>query len=105
FLSARAGALTVWARAREGRKLTIAFLFLFAAIGAVALWRRDKRAATIVLGVTLLPIVCALISLAVINHWFAVRYVAPALIGFVVLAAVGMTSIRLQWVGGVAGTI
>ena len=94
-----AGALTVSARGLEGHELTIAFLFLFAAIGAVALWRRDKRAAAIVLGVTLLPIVCALASLAVINHWFAIRYVSPALIGFVVLAAVGMTSIRLPWIG------
>ena len=104
-LSRIAGALTVSARGIEGRQLTIAFLFLFAAIGAVALWRRDKRAATIVLGVTLLPIVCALVSLAVINHWFAVRYVAPALIGFVVLAAVGMTSIRLQWVGVIVAAV
>ncbi|HKS21794.1 MAG TPA: glycosyltransferase family 39 protein [Thermoanaerobaculia bacterium] len=98
-LSRIAGAMTVSARGLEGHELTIAFLFLFAAIGAVLLWRRDKRAATIVLGVTLLPIVCALVSLAVINHWFAIRYVSPALIGFVVLAAVGMTSIRLPWIG------
>jgi mannosyltransferase len=94
-----AGAMTVSARGLEGHELTVAFLFLFATIGAVALWRRDKGAAAIVLGVTLLPIVCALASLAVINHWFAIRYVSPALIGFVVLAAVGMTSIRLPWAG------
>ena len=92
-----ASALTVSGRGLDGHALTIALLFLFAAFGAVVLWRRDRRTASIAIGMALLPIVSALASLAAISHWFAVRYVSPALIGFVVLAAVGMASTRLPW--------
>lgn len=87
-------ALTVSAHGGEGHAANVAILFLFAIIGAVALARRDRRAAAIVVGMTVLPAVCAVASLAAINHWFAVRYIAPALIGFVVLAGIGISTIR-----------
>jgi len=98
-------ALTVSARGIEGHEATIAFLFLFAAFGAVVLARRDRRAAAIAIGMTLLPIVCALASLAAIGHWFTERYISPAVIGFVVLAGVGIAEvarwIRVPWLAAV----
>jgi hypothetical protein len=90
-------ALTVSAYGNEGQVAVIAILFLFAALGAVVLARRDARAAAIVGGMTVLPIVCALWSLEAIGHWFAIRYISPALIGFVVLAGVGIAAVRLPW--------
>jgi hypothetical protein len=93
-----ANALTVSGHGNDGHLAVTALLFLFAAIGAVVLWRRDRNAATMTIGITLLPIFCVLFSLSAIGHWFAVRYIAPALIGFVVLAAVGMASLRFQWI-------
>ncbi|HEV2722097.1 MAG TPA: glycosyltransferase family 39 protein [Thermoanaerobaculia bacterium] len=92
-----ARALTVTARGAEGHEWTIAILFAFAIAGAIVLGRRDRSAAFIAGGMALLPIVSAIVALAAIGHWFAERYVATALIGFVVLAGVGMASIRWAW--------
>jgi len=92
-----AHALTVSAQGNEGHVATIVALALFAAIGAVVLWRREARAATLAIGMTVLPIVCAIVSLAAIGHWFTERYISPALIGFVVLAGVGIAAVRLPW--------
>jgi MFS family permease len=94
-----ANALTVSGHGNDGALAVTLLLILFAAWGAVVLWRRDRRAATIAIGLTVLPIICALVSLSAIGHWFAVRYIAAAAIGFLVLAAVGMTSLRIQWIG------
>lgn len=90
-------ALTVTARGVEGHEVMIAILFTFAILGAVVLARRDRNAAAIVGGMALLPILSAVVSLAAIGHWFTERYVSPALIGFVVLAGVGIASIRWAW--------
>jgi len=94
-------ALTVSAYGNEGQAAVIAVLFLFAVLGAVVLARRDARAAAIVGGMTVLPVVCALWSLEAIGHWFAIRYVSPALIGFVVLAGVGIAAVRLPWLAAI----
>jgi hypothetical protein len=99
-----AHALTVSARGVEGHVATIVVLVLFAAVGAVVLWRRDVRAATIAIGMTVLPIVCAIVSLAAIGHWFTERYISPAIIGFVVLAGVGIAAVRLPWLAVIVAT-
>ncbi len=94
-------ALTVTARGVEGHEWTIVILFAFAIFGAVVLARRDRNAAFIAGGMALLPIVSAVVALAAIGHWFAERYVATALIGFVVLAGVGIADVgsRLSALG------
>jgi len=91
--------LTVSAFGDGGRALTIAGLLLFAIAGAVVLAKRDRRAATIVIGMTILPIVCAVVALTAVGHWFAPRYISPALIGFIVLAGTGIGAIgRREWI-------
>jgi mannosyltransferase len=88
-----ARALTVSVSGAGGHTVEVAALVLLAIIGAVALARHDRATAAIVVGMTVLPIVVAVASLAAIGHWFAPRYISPALIGFVVLAGSGIASI------------
>jgi len=88
-------ALTVSALATNERGRTVIAMLVLALIGAIALWRRDRRAALIVIAMTLLPIAFAVTSLFVFKHWFAVRYVAPAIIGFVLLVAAGIGALAM----------
>jgi hypothetical protein len=86
-------ALTVSAFATDERGRTVAVMLVLALIGAIALWRRDRRSAVIVIAMTMLPIAFAVLSLIVFKHWFAVRYVAPAIAGFVLLVAAGIVAV------------
>lgn len=70
-----------------------ALLFVFAATGAIVLAKRDKRAAAILLGMTVLPIAIALAALVWFDRWYAVRYVSPSLIGYVMLAGAGIVAV------------
>lgn len=80
-----------------GGKLAIAFaLVLFALIGAVALVRKNAEHAMVIIGMTILPLSAAIVSLRVFDHFFAARYVTPALIGFVLLVAAGIVAIA-RW--------
>ena len=94
-----ARSLTVSAFGSGGRAITIVGLIVFATAGAVALARRDRRKAILAIGMTLLPIVCAVVALTAAGHWFAPRYISPALIGFVILAGSGVSAIgRREWI-------
>jgi hypothetical protein len=72
-----------------GGRAAIAML-VFALLGAFALWRRERRAAIVIIGMTALPLACALGALAYFGRWYAPRYVAPALIGYLLLAGAGI---------------
>jgi len=66
----------------------IAMLMLALAIaGAIVLGQRDRRTCAIVLTMTIAPTLFAIVPLWYSGHFFAPRYVAPSLIGFLVLVA------------------
>ncbi len=89
-----------------GGRVAVAML-IFAIVGAVVIARRQPTEAIVLIGMTVLPLVIAIASLRVFDHFFAARYVTPALIGFVLLAAVGISAIvRREWLAVlVAGVI
>jgi hypothetical protein len=78
-----------------GGRVAVAMLIL-AIVGAVATARRNVTDAIVLTGMTVVPLVAAIASLRVFDHFFAVRYVTPALIGFVLLAAAGISAI-VRW--------
>jgi uncharacterized membrane protein len=71
---------------------TALVLLAFTIAGATTMFRRDLRAAVIVVSMTILPAVFAVLPLAITGHFFATRYLAPSLIGFVLLAGTGITA-------------
>ena len=73
---------------RIAARAAVAMLVL-AVAGAIAVTRRDRRHGVILIGMTALPFAGALASLWLFKHFFATRYLTPALIGFVLLAACG----------------
>ncbi len=75
-----------------GGRVAVAML-VFAVIGGIALARKDRRAAIVIIGMTLLPGAIAIIALKTFDHWYGARYIAPALIGYVMLAAYGMAAL------------
>lgn len=96
-------AFTVSALASDVRGRAAVAMVLFAAIGVIALWKRDRRQALVVSAMTLLPIAIALVTLRIFGHWFAIRYVAAGQLGFLLLAAVGIVAIsrlagRREWI-------
>jgi hypothetical protein len=64
-----------------------------ALIGAVALMLRDRVRGAIVIGMAVLPIAMSVAALWRLRHWYAVRYVATALPAFLLLAAIGITTL------------
>jgi len=93
FLAMLARNFAVTALETPRADVTAIAMFVFALIGAVALLRRDRRAATIVIGMTILPAVIAIAALLWFDHWYAVRYVTPSLIGYVLLAGAGIAAV------------
>ena len=71
--------------------------FALAAIGAVVLARRDRRAAIVIIGMTVLPAAIAVTALYAFNHWYGPRYVAASLIGYVMLAGFGIDALTKRW--------
>jgi hypothetical protein len=72
-------------------------VFALAAVGAVALLRRDRIAGAIAVAMAVLPAAISLLALAVLRHWYASRYVAAALPAYLLLAAIGIVAIvRLE---------
>ena len=78
--------------ALDGAEPSAACLLLLGAagLGAVALARREPRAAWVLAGMAVLPPLVALAVLAALDHWLSVRYLSPGLPAFVALAAVGV---------------
>ncbi|HEX6642009.1 MAG TPA: glycosyltransferase family 39 protein [Thermoanaerobaculia bacterium] len=72
-----------------GQRTAFAML-AFALIGVVALARRDRRAAIVLTGMTVLPLAITLAAVRVFDHFFGARYVIASLVGYVMLAAIGI---------------
>ena len=98
FFASLARAFTVSALGTAERGRTVIALLAFACIGAFALVKRDRRAGTIVIAMTVFPMAFAVASLRLVGHWFALRYISPGVIGFVILAGAGMAAVA-QLVG------
>ena len=64
-----------------------------ALIGAVALVLRDRVRGAVVIGMAVLPIAMSVAALWRLRHWYAVRYVATALPAYLLLAAIGITTL------------
>ncbi len=63
---------------------------LFAILGAIDLARRNRAAAWTVVSLAVFPVAITLVALALGQHWFAVRYVTPALPAYLLLVACGV---------------
>lgn len=83
---------TVSASGADANGRTVIALSAFAVLGAYVLYRRSRLAALTVLSMTVLPVAFAVAALKITGHWFAVRYIGPGLIGFVVLAGAGISA-------------
>ncbi|HEX8255500.1 MAG TPA: hypothetical protein VF846_20335 [Thermoanaerobaculia bacterium] len=68
-------------------------MLLFAVAGAIALARSARRDAIVLIGITLLPVAVSIAALKALDHFFAIRYVMPAVFGYVALVAVGITAV------------
>ena len=88
----------------SGGRIAVVVLAL-AVIGGFALARRNAVAAVVVIGMTVAPLVAAIVSLKALDHFFVGRYVTPALIGFVVLAATGLCVLMRMEVLAVAAAV
>ncbi len=86
-------ALTVSAIGAQEHGRTAIAMVVLAIIGAAGIALYNRRAAVIVIGMTVLPALFATVSLRLLGHWFAVRYISPALVGFIVLVAAGVAGI------------
>jgi hypothetical protein len=64
-----------------------------AIIGAVSLLLRDRVRGVIVIGMAVLPIAASIAALWRLRHWYAVRYIATALPAYLLLAAIGITTL------------
>ncbi|HYC60826.1 MAG TPA: hypothetical protein VEK79_14785 [Thermoanaerobaculia bacterium] len=71
---------------------TAAATVIFALIGAIAIARNSHRQAIVLIGMTVLPFAITLLALRIYDHFFAVRYVVASLIGYLLLASVGIWS-------------
>jgi hypothetical protein len=93
FLTSLARMFSVSALGSEiaGRAATA--MVVFALIGAVMLVRRNRVQGIVLIGMTVLPFAITLIALRMFDHFFAVRYVIAALVGYVLLAAIGMAAL------------
>lgn len=68
-------------------------ILLLAVGGAVALARRNRSAAALIVGMTVLPAAISILSLRIGDHFFAIRYVLASLPGYLLLAGVGIAAV------------
>lgn len=72
---------------------TAVILMLLAVIaGAVAAIARGRIKGVILIGMTALPLAFSLAALRFLDHFYAVRYVTPAVVGFTILAGIGVAA-------------
>ncbi|HET8772331.1 MAG TPA: glycosyltransferase family 39 protein, partial [Thermoanaerobaculia bacterium] len=76
---------------RAGR--TAYAVLALAALGAVALARRNRSAAAAILAMAILPVVFSVVALSTQNHFFGIRYVIAALPAYLLLAGFGIAAI------------
>jgi hypothetical protein len=81
------------------RPAALTAVVVFVVIGVIAIARRNRRAAVILVAMTLLPPLFAVASLRAIVHWFAIRYVIAGLPAFLVLAGAGVGALA-SFAGG-----
>lgn len=81
---------TVSARGVAGHEETVVAILLFAVLGAIDLWRRERRTAVILLSAAILPIVITVGAALLLDHLFAFRYVVASLPPFLLLVAAGI---------------
>jgi hypothetical protein len=67
-------------------------MLAFAVAGAIVLVRRERAAAAVVITMTLLPIAVNLGALQLADHFFAVRYITPALPAYLLLTGAGIAA-------------
>ncbi len=91
FFTSLARTFSVSALASEISGRTAVAMLLFALAGAIALARGERREAIVVIGMTVLPLVVSLVVLKTLDHFYAARYVMPAVFGYCVLAGIGVT--------------
>jgi hypothetical protein len=76
---------------------TAAILMLLAVIaGAVAAMAHGRITGVILIGMTALPLAFSLAALRFLDHFYAVRYVTPAVVGFTILAGVGVAAAAVR---------
>ncbi|HUP50125.1 MAG TPA: glycosyltransferase family 39 protein [Thermoanaerobaculia bacterium] len=92
FLDTLVRAFGVSAIGSEERGRTAVAILVLAVAGAVSLLARDRRRGVIVVSMAVLPVVVALAALRLTDHWYAVRYLSPALPAYIVLAAAGISA-------------
>jgi hypothetical protein len=93
FFASLARMFSVSALGAEAGQAAGMAMLVFALIGVVALARRDWRHAVVLAGMTVLPLTITLTALRVFDHFFGVRYVVASLVGYVMLAAIGIAFI------------
>lgn len=93
FFTSLARMFSVTAFGTEIAGRTATAMVIFALIGAVVLVRRDRVHGIVLIGMTVIPLAVTLIALRMFDHFFAVRYVIAALVGYVLLAAIGMAAV------------
>jgi mannosyltransferase len=90
FFTSLARSFSVTALGAEIGQRTAFAMLAFALIGIVALARRDRRAAIVLTGMTVLPLAITLAAVRAFDHFFGARYVIASLVGYVMLAAIGI---------------
>lgn len=78
------------------RRAAYAMLAL-AIAGAIALFRRNRVHATIAVVLATFPVASGIAALAIIGHWYNVRYVSAALPAWLLLVAAG-----IEWIAMIA---
>ena len=96
------------------RPATFTAIVVFAVIGVVAIAKRNRRTAALLVAMTVLPPLFAVTALQTIGHWFAIRYVLGGLPAFLILVGSGIaaisrvaqaSSLRPGWAGEQAGSL
>jgi mannosyltransferase len=101
FFAALLRTFSVSAFGTEIAGRTAVAMLLFAIVGAVALFRADRRAGVVVVGLCFLPVAISLAVLKTLDHFYAQRYVMPAVFGYTVLAGIGIANVAL-WSAGLS---
>ena len=98
FVTSLLRAFSVSALSNEIAGRTAVAMLLFAILGVIALVRGDRREhqrnerrdALVIAGMTLLPLAISLAALKSMDHFYAARYVMPAVFGYTMLAGIGV---------------
>lgn len=96
FLTALVRTFSVSALGMEIAGRTAIAMLVFAIAGIVVLIRGERRDAIVIVGMTLLPLTISLAVLKTLDHFYAARYVMPAVFGYCVLAGIGIAALA-RW--------